>query len=154
MAILSGTLRESARPQPLWTGGFLLPRRLWGAAAPSSPRWFGLLTHFTDHKALSPTPSPAAREGPVCQLPAVEQAILQRSSRHSGVSVFAHVSRPSRANWSLAQSPASARSWQGAAAGRQLGVGGAGLVAASPMVCPGQEPDGSTEVMLAAFSAG
>ena len=103
-------------------------------------------------RAQSPTPSPAAREGPACQLSAVEQAILQSSSWHSGVSGIAHVSRPSRANWSLAQSLASAGSWQGAMASRQLG--GAGLVAASPMVCPGQEPDGSTEVTPAAFSAG
>jgi len=122
-----------------------------GAPPPSAAQGGSGYSPILQTRAQSPTPSPAAREGPACQLSAVEQAILQSSSWHSGVSGIAHVSRPSRANWSLAQSLASARSWQGAMASRQLG--GAGLVAASPM-CPGQEPDGSTEVTPAAFSAG
>ena len=123
-----------------------------GALPPPAAQGGSGYSPILQTRAQSPTPSPAAREGPACQLSAVEQAILQSSSWHLGVSSIAHVSRPSRANWSLAQSLASARSWQGAMASRQLG--GAGLVAASPMVCPGQEPDGSTEVTPAAFSAG
>lgn len=101
-----------------------------GRGRPQQPRWFGLLTH-TDHKALSPTPSPAAREGQCVQLLLLNSNPPDLAGTQ-GLRLCSFPGPAGRASWSLAQSPASARSWQGAAAGRQLGVGGAELVAASP----------------------
>ena len=65
MAILPGILGESAYPQPPLTWGFLLPRRRWGAAAPSSPRWFWLFTHFTGQGTLTNTVTSCGRRATV-----------------------------------------------------------------------------------------